>query len=84
MLPGVPVPHLLVPKLTIPTKNQGVVLSVRLTNGPPESPLQLSLPKEIKDLSHFFLETCHCKHIYVCAYHLVLLHIIESFLNHNF
>ena len=46
ILPGVPTPHLLVPKLTTPTRNQGVSVFACLINGPPESPLQLSLSKK--------------------------------------
>ena len=44
ILPGVPDPQLLVPKLVTPTWNQGLLGLALWINGPPESPLQLSLP----------------------------------------
>ena len=87
-LPGVPVPHSLVPKLTTPTRNQGVSVFACLINGPPESPLQLSLPKKyIRFLKviKFHLETlCYHNNLYSNTHHLPLQRIIdENFLNHN-
>ena len=87
-LPGVPVPHLLVPKLTTPTRNQGVSVFACLINGPPESPLQLSLPKNcIKFLKVIKFHLQH--YVIIISYninthHLPLQRIIdENFLNHN-
>ena len=54
--PGSPKAHVPVAKLTTPIRYHGSDENSRCTKGPPESPLQLSMPKNVPSLKLFFTE----------------------------